>query len=118
MYKLLALLVAALPSTYTAGAGERQPVSRVVKSLFEEHQPFNRHAEQVEYLNAINLACGIDNERTKEDHRREFAAAEAEIGKEATLDQMYLAGIRNANYLFPAGAHEKYCSDAQAVWGE
>ncbi|OBQ75199.1 hypothetical protein [Mesorhizobium erdmanii] len=117
MYKILAMLIVTL-QPYYAHAGERQPVARVVSSLFKEHQPFNRHAEQVEYFNAINIACGIDNERTRAEHRREFAAAEAEIGKEATRDQMYLAGIRNANILFPAGAHERYCSDARALWGE
>lgn len=89
-----------------------------VKSLFKKHLPFNRHAEQVEYINSITIACAIDNQKLRDAHKQAFDSGKAEIGFDAMRDQLYLLGFRWANYLLPAGAHEQFCLDARAYWGK
>lgn len=107
-----------LAASLTAGlAHADDSPSRVVKSLFEANKPFNRHAEKVVHLNTVTLACDIDNERMREAHKEAFETAKAEIGFDALHDQIYLLGIRSANFLLPAGAHERFCRDALLDWG-
>lgn len=113
------LMIAGIVSLQAAAAAfADEPVSLTVKKLFKEHGPFIRAAERVEYINSIKIACGIDNQRLRDAQQEAFADGKAEIGEDAMRDQIYLLGMRQANMLMPAGAHEQFCHDAKAYWGD